>query len=159
MVFDSIFGKPKKEVLGQARAEQFKNAWLMANQSLLAAKTLNESEDTQIEEASLVEKAKQVLNDEKESFTAESHHTEQLAIRLLPIVNDIYTLSNRFMNDADVSSAHNMAFQRILELIMERALTGEDFSNVTCPSDFSDNEAQLLQRVTQVVSGFWSVAE
>ncbi len=154
MVFDSLFGKKKKEALGHARAEQFRAAWLQANRGMLAALAENANEDTQVEEIPLVEKARQILEDSKQSFTAEAHHIDQLADRLLPVVEQLYAISNRYTNDADVSSAHNTTFTRILELVSKRA-DWEPIGKIPAPPDFTEPEAELLASVTRIVAEYW----
>ena len=155
MVFESLFGKQKKQSLGDARAQQFKEAWLLANRSLLAAKQQNEGADTAIEEDSLLNKARQHMSDQKESFTADAHHLEQLTTKLLPVVEQIYAYANRFVNDADVSSAHNTTYQRILELVMAKAATSENVDKIPSPPDFSDEENEMLERVSRILAEFW----
>lgn len=155
MVFDSLFGKKKKEAIGQARVEQFRAAWLQANRGMLAALAENANEDTQVEEIPLVEKARQILEDSKQSFTAEAHHIDQLADRLLPVVEQLYAISNRYTNDADVSSAHNTTFTRILELVSKRAATGEPIGKIPSPPDFTDAETELLASVSRILNEFW----
>ena len=157
MVFDSIFGKSKKQELGKARADQFRNAWLLANRGMLAALSQNAADDTVVEEEkSLVERAQQVLRDDKATFTAEAHHTEQLAFKLLPVIEQMYAYWNRFADDADVSSAHNATFARILELVTARAVKGEAIGKIPAPEDFTDEEAELLASVNRIIADFWN---
>ena len=155
MVFESLFGKQKKQGLGDARAQQFKEAWLLANRSLLAAKQQNEAADTAVEEDSLLNKARQYMSDQKESFTADAHHLEQLTTKLLPIVEQIYAYANRFVNDADVSSAHNTTYQRILELVMAKVKTNGYVEKIPSPPAFSDEENEMLERVSRILEEFW----
>lgn len=159
MVFESLFGKSsktKKQTTGEVRAKQFKDAWLLANRSLLAAKQQNEKADTAVEENSLESKAKQFVKDQKETFSSDARLTEQLSAKLMPIVDQIYSHANRFVNDADVSSAHNTTYQRILELVITQATDGESFENIPFPADFSDEENKMLTQVSRVLNDFWS---
>ncbi|MCH2183357.1 MAG: hypothetical protein MK108_15265 [Mariniblastus sp.] len=159
MVFGSLFNKSnkaKKQAIGKERARQFKDAWLLANRSLLAAKQQNEKADTAVEENSLENKAQQFVMEQKESFSSDARLTEQLTAKLMPIVDQIYAYSNRYVNDADVSSAHNTTYQRILELVMEQAASGEPFDKTPCPADFSDEENKMLNQVTRIVNDSWA---
>ena len=162
VVFGSLFNKSnrsKKLAIGKQRGRQFRDAWLLANRSLLAAKQQNEKADTAVEENSLENKAKQFVKDQKEAFSSDARLTEELTAKLMPIVDQIYAHSNRYINDADVSSAHNTTYQRILELVMEQAATGELFVTVPCPADFSDEETRMLAQVTQIVNESWANEE
>ena len=162
MVFGSFFNKSnrsKKLAIGKQRARRFRDAWLLANRSLLAAKQQNEKADTAVEENSLENKAQQFVKDQKEAFSSDARLTEELTAKLMPIVDQIYAHSNRYINDADVSSAHNTTYQRILELVMEQAATGELFVTVPCPADFSDEETRMLAQVTQIVNESWANEE
>ncbi len=156
VVFESLFGKSRKQSTGEERAKQFKDAWLLANRSLLAAKQQNEKADTAVEENSLESKAKQFVKDQKETFSSDARLTEQLTTKLMPIVDQIYSHANRYVNDADVSSAHNTTYQRILELVISQASSGEPLNKIPCPPDFSDEENKMLTQVTRILKDFWT---
>ena len=156
MIFESLFGKSKKKGLGKERADQFKQAWLLANRSLLAAKSDSQEADTQLEEVSIIKRAEQSMTEEKESYSAEAHVVDQLAQKCLPVIDQIYSYSNRFMNEADVSSAHNTTFQRILEIVMQALASGESVRRLAVPDDFSPQESELFRKVAIIVSEYWS---
>ena len=162
MVFESLFGKSnkaKKERVGEARAQQFKEAWLLANRSLLAAKQQNEKADTAVEEETLENKATQFMQDQKESFSSDARITEQLTIQLMPVVNQIYAQANRYINDADVSSAHNTTYQRILDWVNIQTSNDSPMEMSAYPPDFSDEENRMLSQVVKILTSFWKENE
>ena len=156
MIFESLFGKSRKKDLGKERGEQFKQAWLLANRSLLAAKSDNQAADTAVEEVTLIKKAETIMRESKESYSAEAHVVDAMAQKFLPIVNQIYVYSNRYMNDADVSSAHNTTYQRILEIVLAGVADGEPVRHLEAPSDFAPEESELLLKVNKILAEFWS---
>lgn len=155
-MFRSLFGGNKKQLLMSARLAQFREAWLMANRSILAIKSAAIGSDETLEAATIVQKSKQWIRDEKLSFSSDQHKTEQLTSRLLPVVEQVYAASDRFSNDADVSSAHNSTTHRMLELVSQHIQSGAPLAQIQPSEDLSKAENELLSEVATTITNYWN---
>ena len=154
-LFRSIFGGKKQEVLSAARIEQFREAWLLANRSLLGVKSDAFDRGERIDEFNIVRHAQQWIRETKISFTSDSHKIEQLTCRLLPLVHDVYLQSDRFGDEADVSSAHNSTTQIILELVTQRIRSGEKLRENQPSEELSQRENKILHKVQEALANYW----
>lgn len=156
-MFRSLFGGGDKEkVLRSARVEQFREAWLLANRSLLAVESEAQEEGKEIEPDMLVHEAEQWIRDSKTTFTSDAHKTEKLTQILLPLVNEIFQAAHKFRDDADVSSAHNSTTQRILELVTKKIRAGEKLSNAQPSDELSAKENEIFMGVMESAARYWN---
>ncbi len=154
-VFRSLFGENKKQQLMTARLAQFREAWLMANRSILAVKSAAIESGERLGAETIVENSKQWIRDAKVSFDSNHHRTEQLTNRLLPLVQQVYAASDHFVNDADVSSAHNSTTQRMLELMTQHIQSEAPLHEIESSEDLTEAENTILAEVATAAADYW----
>ena len=154
-MFRSLFGGKKQQVLTAGRLEQFREAWLLANRSLLGVKSDAFDRGEEIDASNMVRHAQQWVRDSKINFTSDAHKTEQLTFRLLPLVHEIYCQSDRFSDEADVSSAHNSTTQLILELVTNLIRSGAKLGSAPPSEELSKTENKIYQKVLQTLAKYW----
>lgn len=159
MVFRSLFGGGRRTEVLNERASLFREAWLLANRAILAATMDWESPTADSSEMSPVQLARQWIRDEKISFSSDALQTELLTDQLLKWAEKVHRLSSHFSLEADVSSAHSMTAQRILEVVGGRLRAGEPLDVKPTLDEFTEKENEILAGVLKSCHDYWQSAD